>query len=385
MNIVELTVSLIRGEITNTNDNLQLTQLSVDDLKKLYVVSQKHDVAQIVASALKKRNLLGDDEASKLFLKSLNLALYRYERLQYDLQEIKRVLNENEIKFIPLKGSVIRNYYPQPWMRTSCDIDVLISQNDVDKASEIFTEKLNFKKGEEWSTEVAFATESGMSVELHTSLKRDCVADGSSEILDNVWNYAAPVNGGYEYALSDDVLYYYHSAHMAKHFISGGCGIKPFIDLWVLNNKKEFDDEKRTALLKKGGLLQFVTAARNLSDVWFNCGKRNELTDDLEKYIISGGVYGSQKNMAKVGQSIKGGKFSYVMSRAFLPYDKLVVLYPKLEKRKWLFLYYQVKRWFKMLVSGRAKRSISEVKAINQVTESEKQSAGELLNKLGLK
>ncbi len=35
---------------------------------------------------------------------------------------------------MPLKGSVIRNMYPEPWMRTSCDIDILVEKSSLDVA-----------------------------------------------------------------------------------------------------------------------------------------------------------------------------------------------------------------------------------------------------------
>ncbi|MBO4954226.1 MAG: nucleotidyltransferase family protein, partial [Clostridia bacterium] len=33
------------------------------------------------------------------------------------------------IDFMPLKGAVIRQYYPEPWMRTSCDIDIHVKKD----------------------------------------------------------------------------------------------------------------------------------------------------------------------------------------------------------------------------------------------------------------
>ena len=39
---------------------------------------------------------------------------------------------------------------------------------------------------------------------------------------------------------------------MAKHFENGGCGVRPFIDLWILNHRRPFDRAKRESLLRDG-------------------------------------------------------------------------------------------------------------------------------------
>ena len=56
-------------------------------------------------------------------------------------KELKEALEKAEIPFLPLKGSVIRKYYPEPWMRTSCDIDLLIHKEEADNVVNLFTEK----------------------------------------------------------------------------------------------------------------------------------------------------------------------------------------------------------------------------------------------------
>lgn len=56
---------------------------------------------------------------------------------------------------------------------------------------------------------------------------------------------------------------------MAKHFENGGCGIRPFVDLCILDDLPNSDVAKRNALLEKGNLLKFANVARKLSRAWF--------------------------------------------------------------------------------------------------------------------
>ena len=53
---------------------------------------------------------------------------------------------------------------------------------------------------------------------------------------------------------------------MAKHFESGGCGIRPFIDLLLLDALPAANEQERAALLKDGGLLIFKTDNVGLFD-----------------------------------------------------------------------------------------------------------------------
>ena len=81
------------------------------------------------------------------------------------------------------------------------------------------------------------------------------VAKSSCEVLKNVWQSAfLQKKKEHCYEMTDEMFYFYHIAHMAKHFEEGGCGIRPFIDLWTLDNIKDVDHDKRDELLSQGNL-----------------------------------------------------------------------------------------------------------------------------------
>ena len=91
-------------------------------------------MTHIVAVALKKHKLLGHDVISKKFAKSMYSALMRYEAMEHEQNRIYALFEKEKIVFVPLKGSVIRKCYDDPWMRTSCDIDVLVHPEDIERA-----------------------------------------------------------------------------------------------------------------------------------------------------------------------------------------------------------------------------------------------------------
>lgn len=110
----------------------EISLYSPDILPKITSLAQKHDVIHLIVFALKKNGLL--DESSKNLESKMLTAVYRCEKLKYELTKLCAALEQAEIPFIPLKGAVLRQYYPEPWMRTSCDIDVLVHEEDLQRA-----------------------------------------------------------------------------------------------------------------------------------------------------------------------------------------------------------------------------------------------------------
>ena len=310
------------------------------------------------------------------------LAVYRYEKINYELGRLSKVLNEEKIPFIPLKGSVIRQYYPEPWMRTSCDIDVLVHESDLERAVSALTSAAGYKADSKGSHDVGMFSDSGVHLELHYGLIEDKIVGSAADILRSAWENASPVSDTSEYIFGDDLFFFYHTAHMAKHFVNGGCGIRPFIDIWVLNHCVSFDREERDALLAKGGLLVFAKQAEALSEAWFGNGEHTDITRRMQDYLLKGGVYGTTANRVSVQQIRKGGKIRYAFSRIWLPYDVLKFHYPSLEGKRWLLPVFEVRRWFKLIFCGGFKRSVSELKLNSSTTSEVQTKTKEMLHQL---
>ena len=187
------------------------------------MLQKKHDDINILVYGLRKNGLLNKKNIS--FESEITKAVYRYTLLDYELDNICNTLENAKIEFIPLKGSVIRKYYPEPWLRTSADIDVLIHKSDIETAKMYFTEHLKYKFAEIHEYEASFYTLRGCHIELHFNLIDDDLVDSAATILKNVWDTTAKHNG-YKYwcEMSNEMFYFYHIAHMAKHFLIGGCG-----------------------------------------------------------------------------------------------------------------------------------------------------------------
>jgi hypothetical protein len=383
--IIHAMMDLIASEVCGKSIDKSQYTLTDEELVKLYKLLKSHDLAHLVGDALIKNNLIGDSEVKAKFQKQRMLAVYRYEKINHELGRLRKVLNEAKIPFIPLKGSVLRRYYPEPWMRTSCDIDILIHESDLERAVAMLVDKLAYKREFKGSHDISLFSDYGVHLELHYSLiEENCVGNIES-VLQDVWKKADPVAETFEYVLSDEMFYYYHIAHMAKHFVYGGCGVRPFLDLWVLNHRAPFDQDNRSAILAEGGLLTFTSEAKALSEVWFGNTEHTDITRQMQNYLLKGGVYGTTKNRVSVQQVKHGGKFRYAISRIWLPYDTLKFHYPSLVGKRALLPLYEVRRWCKLIFCGGAKRGMNELKLNSAVSATEQDQINEMLSALGIR
>ena len=382
---IQIFFPLLRSAVFGTKlTEEERNHYAPDMLQDLLNLSSKHDIAHLLVFGLKQNALLLKENAEleKCILK----AIYRYEMIKREYEKLCAALEKAEIPFLPLKGSVLRQYYPEPWMRTSCDIDILVQAEQLERAIAAIKEMLQYTDGSKSNHDVSLFSPNGVHVELHY----DTVVEGnaikkSHTVLSHIWETACPKQPGmYQYDLTDAMFYFYHIAHMAKHFQIGGCGIRPFLDLWILKHRVEHDGEARKQLLDQGGLLAFAQAAESLSEVWFSGAESDPMTDRLAQYILGGGVYGTMENIVIVQQGRRGGKLRYALTRIFLPYETIKYYYPVLQKHKWLLPVYQVVRWCKLLFKGGVKRSVRELKTNASMSRADMQSAEALLQYLDL-
>ncbi len=386
MNIVEIMLSAVRTQVCG-EPSVSFGELSEEQLKALYSLSKAQDLAHIVATELDSQGLLSDDiDVCNKFRKQQFIAIMRYERINYELEEICRLLEKQGIPHMPLKGSVIRKYYPQPWMRTSADIDLLVHKEDVDRASRALEEELNYQnEGAKTEYDISLFAPSGVHLELHYSTASEDRVFSADKILASIWEFSHLVDGwNFRFENNDEMFFFYHVVHTLKHFECSGCGARPFLDLWLLCHRCEFDREKREQLLDEGGILPFAKAAERLAEAWLSGESHDELTRQMEQYILGGSIYGSQEQRIMTSQIKRGGKVGYAMSRIFLPYQNMERAFPSLKRRKILLPFYHVYRWLRIIFTGGTKRSINELKMNAKLADTKTDDVECMFKQLGL-
>lgn len=325
--------AVVNGECLCETD---ITMLTAERQKALYHLSKSLDVANMVAHALETSKVFLTNDAKEHFERQKLTSLYRHELLCYETERMLDVLEQAGISHLPLKGGTLRRLYPQGWMRTSCDVDILVHETDLQRAVQTLERDLGYRNDGIGNHDAHLIAPNGTHLELHYTL---CIFEETCDrVLTKVWEHAAPEAGKqYCYEMSTEFLLFYLLAHMAKHLRCGGCGVRPFLDLYLLRRACVYDTSGLQNLCADGNFSLFCEHVFHLTDVWFSDATPNALDRRFASYVLGAGAFGSMSNLVTIKNFESGGKARYVFRRLFPPKSQLCVLYPSLKKYPYLF------------------------------------------------
>ena len=358
--------------------------VSPDLIPDIMKLSASLDMSHLAAKAITDAGITQHgDELYKKVVRRMHIAIYRAENQNHDSEQISGLFEKENIDYLPLKGSIIRKYYPEAWMRTCSDIDILVREKDVDRAARLLQEKLGYEFHEKGDHDIGLRSPGGTAIEIHYRLIEGRFA--ASGILDGIWDKVVlSENKKHGYEMPGPLFYFYHIAHAAKHFEQGGCGMRPVADIYEMKKSGEYKEEEYMPLLKEAGLEKFCAVLEEISNAWFGGGELSEVSERSAEYILNSGTFGTAENKIAVQQIKKGGKKEYALERIFVPYDKLVYHYPILRKHKILYPACQVRRWFRLLFNGSLKRSVNELKVNENISDEKLDSVGKLMKDVGI-
>lgn len=350
-------------------------------LEKVYVLAKKHDLAHMPGQVLA---LLGlpQSEALQKLKNATFTAVQRYVQLDYELNRICNVFEKAQIPFIPLKGAVVRKFYPEPWMRTSCDIDILVHEADLKRAVDALVQELSYTTDHKKKYhDMWLFSPTGIHLELHFSILE--TMENIDRLLSRAWEFAVPETA-YRYKLSSDFLAFHLMAHTAYHFTGGGSGIRSALDIFLLRRQNAYDESGLRELLSQCGIEKFYDAVLDLIAAWFEGKTPSPLTEKMSQFLLSGGTYGTKKQQILIKQQRKGGKAKYLLNRVFLPYKELKFRYRVLEKWPILYPVMLVCRWIELLFGGRLKESVQEAQIALHSSKDQSENLDDLLRQIGL-
>lgn len=385
--ITKILMNLIKCSIHKENiDVQQYCALSQEEKEQLFQLCSNHSISVIVGDVLGKSKMIEKTPDIKKLINESFMSVYRYEQSQTEIKKITSILTELKIPYILLKGPRVRKYYPEPWLRTSCDIDILIHEEDLDLAINGLVEKCSYTKQERNYHDVPLVSPNNILLELHFNIKENM--DNLDKVLIKVWDYSSPVgkDNCLEYEQSNEFFFFHLLAHTAYHFQHGGCGIRSILDLYLIHHQMPYNDEKLKILCREAKIETFYEYVIQLSEVWFGESSHTPVTSAMEEYILHGGTYGTKDNSIAMDQTRQnGGHARYIRGRIFMPYKALKMKYPILKKHKYLTPVYQVVRWEKMLSSGKFKKYIAELHLSKHINQEQLDNAEKLLEALKLK
>lgn len=356
------------------------------DLKQLLIMARKHSVASMVCMALEKTAIFAnaDEATKKQWIDAKNKAIRKNMLLDAERKTISHELETQGIWYMPLKGSILKDWYPKPGMREMADNDILFAPSGREQVREIFQNRgyktVSFRKG----NHDVYEKEPIYNFEMHVSLF-DGTYKELTEQYENVKERLLPVDGtAYQFSFTPEDFYVFDLAHAHKHYSHSGTGIRTLADIYVMNRHLDgiMDRDEVEQKLTQLGIAEYEQHSRVLAEKLFSAVRplaETELTEDEKEmllYYCNATTYGTVDNrvnnrlheLQENSENIKlWTKVKYCCVRLFPGREFCKFAYPFVYKHPWTLPFFWV--WRIVYRSIASKKNVQqELKALKAVS-----------------
>ena len=375
-----------------------LEQYKSDDRKlmQLYRFSKQHFVEALTGTVLKQAGVTLPDPWEKDMAKAVRkVILFDAERAR-----ILSFMEQRGIWYLPLKGIILKKFYPSVGMRQMSDNDILFDEAFAEQVREYMVslgyEVISFGEG----NHDVYEKEPVYNFELHRALYGAAHDNNWEQYYRDVKERMIREEGSsYGYHMKPEDFYIYIMCHGYKHYQGGGTGIRTLLDFYVylesLHSEmdfayiekecetlglSEFEKRNRALCRKVFGDNAFAelpaeervpdTAAHTTKEIITKALSQEEL--DMLQYYMTSGVYGTfdhriENNVKKYSKNGGSSKLRYVIKRIF-PGMETYQYYPFFYKHKWLLPVCWLYRLLRVVFQReRRERILREADAVRKV------------------
>lgn len=290
--IREYTAELVKACFEKRKPAEIPAELSVEELLDLAVSGQ---IQYPIACSLLKLELSAEDtERARSMVK---FSTFKTFTQMVAADKITKEFEKEGIRHQLLKGAVTKKLYPSPEMREMSDIDLVVYDENLDKAAAVM-EKMGYTNHGLVKHHMIFSNANRVHVEVHW-----CLFDANADRKQHVYfkdNFRAQLKEGtkYTYEFGPEDFYIYMISHMSKHFFETGCGIRNLIDIYVYRSKLGdcLDKEYLYKEFEKCGLKDFDEHMTELAFIWMENRACSDFFENLFAYMVDSGIYGKSEN-----------------------------------------------------------------------------------------
>lgn len=356
------------------------------DYEELYRLSRFHSVTAMVSYALDKGGYLSEKHMSQEMVQkwaSARISAMR-KNLMFDAErkQILQYMEEQGIWYMPLKGVILKEMYPDVGMREMCDNDILFDGKYREQMRDYMVgrgyEAIHYGR----YIDDSYMKKPFYNFEFHVELFGEYHKGNWFEYYSNIKErLCKDENREYGYHFNDEDYYIYITAHAFKHYRLSGTGIRSFVDTYVyLKKKKRFLNwnyiEQEAAKIgidafekdMKALVSHLFEPSRDIMD--FVLGDEKEA--EMISYILHAGTYGTidtkVKNAAKFLRTDEKNiglkaKLKYCMKRIYPGMEHIKMHHPFLLKHRWLIPFFWIYRLINRPLRN-VKRLLKELKTL---------------------
>ena len=296
------------------------------NLENLYRAANRHLLTAITAMALEVAGI--KDGA---FTQAKGKAIRKVAAMDADMIELFNRFDRMGIWYMPLKGSVLKDYYPAYGMRQMSDHDILFDSSRIDDVKSIMKSMGFSCKSFGTGVHDTYHKEPVINFEMHRALFAPASGDRLCDYYLNTKDRLVKDEGtGYRYHFSSEDFYIYMIAHEYKHYSAGGTDLRSLLDTYVYISKcgDKLDWKYITSEVQKLGIADFERQNRSLALHLFSNTALTDAEQEMLSYIISSGTYGTVEHSVENAIRKVGSKGRYLVSRLFLPMEIVKTWYP---------------------------------------------------------
>lgn len=306
----------------------------------LYEECHRHSVSATVYHALAKLN----PPPSNLdkWREAYQMSMVKELTFNAARGEIFDVLDREGIDYMPLKGVILKDYYPKVGMRMFCDNDILVDEHKAKQVEQVMRGLGYEGRNVPVSNQDVYKKQPVLNIEIHKWMVQKKSPQYS--YWEDVWNRAIPVSG-HGYRQRDEDYFLFFLSHFYRHFSTGGCGIRSLADnyqiLHHLGDKMDWD--YINGELEKLKLTQFNQKMRQLTMMLFQDPNQlpqlDEEMGELYCEVMESGTYGTHtKNVSRSFQASGRSRVGYVLSRILPSYAYGCTFFPILSQYPVLYV-----------------------------------------------
>ena len=332
------------------------------DFDKIYKISKNHCIETLIFEAIEKLKLELEPNLYQEWKETSDEVIINDIKQYEESKLIKRILTDNKIEYLFMKGQVLKELYPKTYMRSMGDIDILIKEKNRKNMKNILinlgydVEKYNKDNEDIYVKDPIYV------IEVHTELfeKYTIYHHYFKNLFEN-----RLLKNNYENNFNIEDMYIYIIIHLAKHYHEAGAGIRNIIDIYIYRKKylNQMDKDYIDKLLKKFEVDEFEQRITKLIDVYFYNKKEDKESTEMINYIFEAGIYGNEDIVIENGLKQYNSKLNLYIHKFFPSINYMKKIYPIINNTILLLPVMYIYRWIEIIIK-RPKNIINTTKLI---------------------
>ena len=357
------------------------SRLEVMDLLKVYKLAKRHMLASAIYLSIEQGNCLMylEDALAAEWRMYTDAVIRKNILMDVERTNLLNRFESEAIWYVPLKGCIIANYYPDFGMREMADNDILFDATCHEKVRDIMVERGYCVEAYKESNQDVYLKEPSYNFEMHKDLMNKFSYPKFFAYYENIKDcLIKDENNNYGWHFSDEDFYIFFIVHAYKHYeFGGGTGVRTLADAYILNKRFVYEKTYIRQELKKLGIYKFEKEFAGLADKVFRQPEAIYKIDkhvhlsieerDMLDYVIGAGVFGTRNNAMR-NQLVRDGecerihfltRIRYILHRLYPKGEGFRERYPFFYKHVWAYIFLPV---YRLARRGNIKSLIREAK-----------------------